>query len=334
MNELNKTLTVAVLAGGSFLFPALLGAAEKVPLGINCGGGESSEGLDLFKAEEAKDWAAAIKAARAMLSEQSCENAYLWNRLALFSARLGRAEDALEIGAYTLERFPNWVGESLNEETDSFRELMALTGYAESKLKTALAARIAARDEKISGGKKLLAALPAAKRPPEAYVAKDACPFECCTFGEWSVEAEVELLKAPAGASLGRKLKVGDKVEGLTGEVHLRPRPMLVVHAFEAYRQNGDYDETVQIPAGGLIFELDSIGEGFFKFWHEGQIVEASGGGYLENRCLASDGECWGVYLDPAGTPISDVWWVKVRLSDGTEAWALSDGFGNMDGCG
>ena len=334
MNELNKTLTVAVLAGGSFLFPALLGAAEKVPLGINCGGGESSEGLDLFKAEEAKDWAAAIKAARAMLSEQSCENAYLWNRLALFSARLGRAEDALEIGAYTLERFPNWVGESLNEETDSFRELMALPGYAESTLKVALAARIAARDEKISGGKKLLAALPAAKRPPEAYVAKDACPFECCTFGEWSVEAEVELLKAPAGASLGRKLKVGDKVEGLTGEVHLRPRPMLVVHPFEAYRQNGDYDETVQIPAGGLVFELDSIGEGFFKFWHEGQIVEASGGGYLENRCLAFDAECWGVYLDPPGTPISDVWWVKVRLSDGTEAWALSDGFGNMDGCG
>ena len=29
-----------------------------------------------------------------------------------------------------------------------------------------------------------------------------------------------------------------------------------------------------------------------------------------------------------------NLWWVKVRLEDGSTAWALAKGFGNMDACG
>jgi hypothetical protein len=321
-------LLFAAVAG-----PVSAGAAP--PLGLECaaeqGWGARSAAADgvLDKAKAAGDWKAAVAPARVMAGEQ-CDNAYLWINLAIFYARAGQAREALELGAYVFGKFPNQVEGSLQgQEGESFKELKALPGFQESALGRQLAARYAEREDRSKKAREAVAAAPAAERPPEHYVAKDACPFECCAFREWSVEAPIELYKAPAGAKTGRKLMPGDQVVGLTGEVHLRPRPLLVGHPFEGEKELGS-PETIPVPAGAVVYELDSLGEGFVRFWYKGRKFEKP----LAIHCLVFDADCWSDYIDPAGTPVKHDWWVKVKLADGSKAWALSEGFGNMDACG
>ena len=310
-------------------------AGEEPPLGIECaaeqGWGPKSAAADdaLDKAKLAGDWKAAVAPARVMAGEQ-CDNAYLWINLAVFYARAGQASEALELGAYLLDKFPNQVaGSLLFEEGESFKEVQALPGFAESNLGRKLAARHAEREARNQKARAAVAAAPAAERPPEHYVAKEACPFECCAFREWSVEAPIELYQAPAGAKTGRQLKPGDEVVGLTGEVHLRPRPLLVGYPIEGETELGSA-ETIPVPVGAVVYELDSLGEGFVRFWYKGRKFEAP----LATNCLVFDADCWSDYIEPAGTPVKNDWWVKVKLADGSEAWALSEGFGNMDACG
>lgn len=331
----HPSITLRALLPLLFLaLPAL--AATAPPLGIECaaeqGWGEKSQAADaaLRPAEEARDWKKAIQSLRVMAGEQ-CDNAYLWMRLNIAYARAGQAREALELGAYVFGKFPNAVEGSLNfpEGEESMREVKALPGFAESAFGKNLAARYAERDARRRKAAATLAALPAAQRPPKNYVAKDACPFECCTFGEWSVDKKVELYAAPEGAPLGQSLKPGDKVEGLTGEVHLEPRPMLVGYPIEAETELGS-DQHVKIPAGAIVFELDSLGEGFLRFWYQGQTFEAAQSSY----CLVFDEECWNEPLDGGTEPWKHDWWVKVKYQGGKEAWARDEGFGNMDGCG
>ncbi len=160
-------------------------------------------------------------------------------------------------------------------------------------------------------------------------MAKDACPFECCTFGEWSVEQPVELFAGPEGAKLGQTLKVGEKVEGLTGEVHLKPRPVLVGFPLAGETELGS-DQRIAIPAGEVVWEVDSLGEGFVRFWYRGQTFEAP----MTSYCLVFDEECWGDYVEPGSEDWKNDWWVKIKRKDGKEAWARDEGFGGMDGCG
>lgn len=340
MNHLQRIPCTALLLLAAALVPAPAASAgvpdsavaPAGPVGLDCASpkksGVSFAALD--QAEKAGDWTAAIRFLRGAIADQRCGNAYLFQRLALFYARAGQAAEALEVAAYALERHPNPVAASLETrepEVESLNELRSLPGFAGSPFARTLAARYAEREKRLAAARQRLAALPAGKRPPDPYVAKEACPFECCTFREWTVEKEIELYDAPAGRKLGRRLLPGAAALGLTGEVHLRPRPMLAGIAFAA-DESFDSAKKVEIPAGALVFQLDHLGEGFARFWYDGKFFVAE-----LVQCLVFEEECWGEALDPA-PPEDHAWWVEVRLADGSEAWARDEGFGNMDSCG
>lgn len=320
----------AARAGGPDVAPG-----QEGPAGIDCSGKKKS-GVgfaELNRAEKAGDWPAAIKLLRGAIADQRCENGYLLIKLAVGYGRAGQAPEAFAVAAYALERFPNQVAANLDaagEAADEQRlnELRALPGFGESRFARRLAERYAEREQRLAAARKALAALPAAERPPDPFVAEGACPFECCTFREWTVEKEVELYAAPAGAPLGRRLAPGGKVVGLTGEVHLKPRPLRAGIAFEA-DASFDSEQKVKIPAGALVFQLDHLGEGFARFWYGGKTFVAE-----LTQCIAFDKDCWAEALDPGVPQPAHDWWVKVRLPDGTEAWARDEGFGNMDSCG
>ena len=305
------------------------------PAGIDCSGRQKS-GIgfsQLNQAEAKRDWPAAIGLLRGAIADQRCANAYLLIKLAVDYARAGKAAEAFEVADYGLEHFPNPVAANLEAsgepaEEQSLNELRALPGFGESLFARRLAERYAEREKRLAAARQALAALPVASRPPSPFIAEGACPFECCTFREWTVEQPIELYAAPAGAPLGRKLSPGGKVLGLTGEVHLEPRPMRAGIGFEA-DASFDSDEKVKIPAGALVFQLDHLGEGFARFWYGGKTFVAE-----LTQCIAFGPDCWGEALDPGAPPPVHQWWVKVRLSDGTEAWARDEGFGNMDSCG
>jgi hypothetical protein len=144
------------------------------------------------------------------------------------------------------------------------------------------------------------------KKPPNVYIDKGACPFECCTYREWVAHTDVTLLDSPNGKKVVGRIKRGEKVLALTGEVHSVP---LRVIAQQDYHDAG-------VKAGDTIYILHYEGEGYFKVWHDGNVVDFEG------------------FSGEAAQPKS-TWWVQLKTHSGAIGWTVEHGnFGNKDACG
>jgi hypothetical protein len=130
---------------------------------------------------------------------------------------------------------------------------------------------------------------------PRVYIDRGACPFECCTYGQWSVLANTVLFDKAEGTQPVAKVSKGQSVTAVTGEVHLVPAPMKVV--FEHGRFH----------VGDQANLLTNEGEGVMKVWLNGAISEEdvwfvgdskwqdwgdAGGKRL--TCVHPRKECWG----------------------------------------
>src|ERR1051325_9997364 len=114
----------------------------------------------------------------------------------------------------------------------------------------------------------------AQRLPPRNYEDRGACPFECCTYREWSVEADTILYKSRAKNSPAVfRVKKGERVRGLTGVVvTLEPGRAVVKKAMTL---GGTNDRPkVRVRAGDVLYLLHYEGEGFYKFWFRGKIYE------------------------------------------------------------
>ena len=87
-----------------------------------------------------------------------------------------------------------------------------------------------------------------AAKPPKIFIDKGACPFECCTYREWVVVRDTPLYDNIKSKKIIGKAKKGEKVQGLTREVHTVPLK-------------------VKTKDGKNIFLLTYQGEGFWKIW-------------------------------------------------------------------
>jgi len=128
------------------------------------------------------------------------------------------------------------------------------------------------------------------------------------------------LVAAPGGKRVVGNAKRGARVVGLTGEVHLKPEPVVVL---------GDGD----LPKGSIAFVLDYQGEGFGHVYTHGKIVSVFLG--YEDYCFRFSESCWGETLLPSSERKPQVWWVKVKLANGIIGWTdKPDNFDGKDGCG
>ena len=144
------------------------------------------------------------------------------------------------------------------------------------------------------------------QKPPNVYVDKGACPFECCTYREWVARTDVTLLDSPNGKSVVGRIKKGERVLALTGEVHSVP---LRIIAQQDYHDAG-------VKAGDTIYILHYEGEGYYKVWHGGNVVDVEG------------------FSGEAAQPKS-TWWVQLKTRSGAIGWTVEHGnFGNKDACG
>ncbi len=70
------------------------------------------------------------------------------------------------------------------------------------------------------------------------------------------------------------------------------------------------------VKAGDTIYILHYEGEGYYKVWHDGKVVD------VEN------------FSDKAKQPKA-TWWVKLKTRSGAIGWTVEHGnFGNQDACG
>jgi len=150
-----------------------------------------------------------------------------------------------------------------------------------------------------------------------------ACPFECCTYRQWTANAPTAVLNARRGnAPAAFQLKAGDTVEGLTGVVVTTRAGTAKV-----FRATTLGERQIKVSPGDQLLLLHYQGEGYWKFWFRGHI---SSDQLADINDQAPDSE---LDLRIVTHPLT-VWWVKVRNSRGKEGWTeQTDHFDHMDAC-
>ncbi len=160
--------------------------------------------------------------------------------------------------------------------------------------------------------------LRSAKPPALPRIERHACPFECCTFREWTVTEASDLYDnwQQSRKKIG-KLPQGAKVQGLDG--------IYITFFPDRVRATRDYPEE-GIKAGDEFLRYMYVGEGSAQFWFNGKFDTLS--------MAVSGSECYkgcAAELLAAG---KKEWWVQVKTSDGKLGWVLAHGnFDGMDAC-
>jgi len=164
----------------------------------------------------------------------------------------------------------------------------------------------------------LLIATPAVlsqnSRPPIPFVDKGACPFECCTYRDWTVDKPTAVRSGMSDSSaVSFRLKKGERVKGLTGVVITsQPGEVRVLKRTKIGK--------ITAGPGDRLYLLTYIGEGFHRVWYRGRITEEE----------TYDEAIFRQIKEP-----KSVWWVKVRNARGQIGWSREpDNFGNKDQCG
>lgn len=177
------------------------------------------------------------------------------------------------------------------------------------------------------------------------YVDRDACPFEGCTYRDWTVEADTVLYDAPWGSKTVGTAAVGDAVYGLTGIVYTRPIPIAVASPAQhaAVAPPGE-PVTLDLVPGEMLYLLTYRGEGVFGAWYKGRLLDIEPHrtmlttlpdiGWGVTSCREPDAKCW--WQVPVGKQRYDsVWWAQVMLPNGATGWTRElNNFGNIDALG
>jgi D-alanyl-D-alanine dipeptidase len=144
--------------------------------------------------------------------------------------------------------------------------------------------------------------------PPESYVEAGACPYECCIYREWLAHDSIPVYAAESDASaVAFQLAAGERFQALTGNVHLQPTGVVVVH--EDIVRPSASGPVRRFAAGDTLYVLAYQGEGFFSMWHRGRVV--------------SEEMCWGRPSSPCELvrEPEQRWWVRARNGSGEEGW-------------
>ena len=165
--------------------------------------------------------------------------------------------------------------------------------------------------------------------PPRHYEDFGACPFECCTYRQWTVNADTIFYKdRSTNSPVSFRAKKGEHVTGMTGVViTLQPGKALVKKATTL----GTEKHQVQVKPGDVLYVLHYMGEGYYKFWFNGRIYQDQIPSISDRL---SPEEKTRQLIQPLNEP-QTVWWVKVKNKRGQIGWSKQDRhFDGMDACG
>jgi hypothetical protein len=144
------------------------------------------------------------------------------------------------------------------------------------------------------------------QKPPQVYVDKGARPFECCIYREWVARTNVTPFDRPNGTQVVGHIRKGSKVLALTVEVHSVPRRVVAP---------SDHPDA-GVKKGEVIYVLHYIGEGYWKVWHNGMLVQMQD-------------------FPGAGWKLKATWWVKLKSPSGIIGWMMERrNFAVEDACG
>jgi len=160
----------------------------------------------------------------------------------------------------------------------------------------------------------------ASDAPSFPYEDEGACPFECCTYREWTVNADTTFYKTrDRNSPVVFLSKKGEKVKGITGVV-------ITLKSGKAITKKTvtlGIDDEVQIPAGKILHVLHYEGEGISKFWFDGKTYSD------EIPFPKEETDSLKTETEP-----ETVWWVKVENAKKQIGWSKdTEHFDHMDSC-
>ena len=302
---------------------------ERYDLGGPCKDQPSSSLYQIQDAEKAREWDRAVVLAKEDV-RSGCNIEFRWDGLvnALLGAhRSAEASSVLqEMDARGFDLNPALLGEDFPEIV----KFIESKEFGASPLGLKLKPLENISDERRIKFQEALSRMPASERPPDNYVAKGACPFECCRFGNWTVLEDTDLVSSPGSSRVVGRARKGSRAVGLTGEVHLRPEPVVVLTAPEA---EGVLTAD-ELPKNSIAFILDYVGEGYGHVYTQGKVVVVQTHLSYAKYCYRPSKNCWGETLLPSQERKEQIWWVKVRLPNGIVGWTdKTNNFGGADAC-
>ena len=158
--------------------------------------------------------------------------------------------------------------------------------------------------------------------PPNPYESWGVCPFECCTYRQWTSDAEIPVHKERSERSLVLfRLQRDERVDALTGVVVTEnPAAIKIDRPVRDGFIDGDDQPRLAFKPGDVVYMLTPLGEGSYLFWYQGKVYHSG------INLAAMPG------VDGKGMKLT--WWKQVRNSSGETGWTTSDHFRNVDACG
>lgn len=166
--------------------------------------------------------------------------------------------------------------------------------------------------------------------PPDTYVDRGVCPFECCVYREWLARAPIQVYRIEGDTTaVAFVLAAGERFLALTGNVHLRPTGIALVRRNLIHSVGPDVVRRSE--AGDTLYVLSYLGESHYNLWSRGEVLEGYG--------------CWGEG-DEMNAPTKpcelireprEYWWAEVQNQAGLRGWidmnADDDKVGHKDAC-
>jgi hypothetical protein len=178
--------------------------------------------------------------------------------------------------------------------------------------------------------------------PPLPYVDRGACPFECCTYRDWTAETRLDAYGhyEPAGRrEVAFAVKPGERVTAMTGVVITTSAAQVRITkptTLEVYSKRfpKSAPEKVALSRGDRVDLFTPQGEGWMSGWTRGRLLESfDAANFADARSCSRNPRCTGIIEKHAKRE----WWVKVRNARGQIGWILMGAglnFSNTDACG
>jgi hypothetical protein len=151
--------------------------------------------------------------------------------------------------------------------------------------------------------------------PALPYVDRDACPFEGCTYREWTATKAVVVYDIwEDKRHQVARISAGEKVTGVTGVV-VTFRPGTI-------RVDRDLPQ-MGLKRGDTILTYSYRGEGFSAVWFKGRYYSEFDLTFTKwpNGQGCGGDSCAATYIDLG----KKSWWAQVKLSSGRMGWVEMD---------
>ena len=150
---------------------------------------------------------------------------------------------------------------------------------------------------------------PKKEAPPDPFIADvtGQCYDGSCPTDEWTTVRDTPIYDEPEGDSIGH-LSPGETVKPVKTLSYVTGAKVVATT---------DHDHIFK---GDVFYLLDSLAEGFYRFWHYGRIyiddasdIRIRG---IQNYCEKRN-NCWAVQEQRS----IGIWWSRVERSDSTIVW-------------